>query len=432
MTYRHIDLLHVRAWGEVVGAVAPDPRGRAYVFEYDPDWIRRRVELAPGLMPTSRRSKTFAFPGLPEETFRNLPPMLADSVPDRFGNSIIDAYLAREGVRTSAVTALDRLAYVGERGMGALTFHPDTGPSGEPPTPVVLADLVVAARAAVEGRLDEDSERTEALNRLLAVGTSAGGARAKAVIAWDRATGEMRAGNLPVPDGFEQWLLKFDGVGADPQLGDSQQYGRIEYAYSLMARAAGIEMSETHLIEEGGRAHFMTRRFDRDAAGARLHLQSLCALGSLDFNQIGTHDYAAYLMQCDDLELGPDARQEAFRRLVFNMVGSNCDDHTKNFSFLMDRDGQWTLAPAYDVTFAYSPSSVWLAQHLMSVEGKFADVHRADLERFADRFEVPGYRRVIDQVVDAVADWRRFADIAAVDRRYAAEIADRLAQVALA
>jgi serine/threonine-protein kinase HipA len=431
MSYTHVDLLYVRIWGELVGAVAPDPRGRAYAFEYDPDWARRRVELAPDLMPTDRRSRTFAFPGLPEETFRNLPPMLADSVPDKFGNSIIDAFLAREGVRPAAVTALDRLAYVGERGMGALTFHPDTGPSHDPPTPVVLADLVVAARAAIEGRLDEDSERTEALNRLLAVGTSAGGARAKAVIAWNRTTGEMRAGNLPAPDGFEQWLLKFDGVGADPQLGDSQQYGRIEYAYSLMARVAGIEMSETQLLEEGGRAHFITRRFDRDDAGGRLHMQSLCALGALDFNQIGTHDYAAYLMQCDDLGLGPDARQQAFRRLVFNVVGSNCDDHTKNLSFLMDHDGRWSLAPAYDVTFAYSPSSVWLAQHLMSVEGKFAQITRADLERFADRFEVPGYRGVIDQVVDAVADWRRFAGLAALEPDYAAEIGIRLAQVSL-
>lgn len=431
MTYEAVDLLSVRAWGERVGVVVPDPRGRAYVFEYDPDWVRRRIELAPALMPAGRRNRTFSFPGLPEETFRNLPPMLADSVPDRFGNSIIDAFLAREGVRPADVTALDRLAYVGERGMGALTFHPDTGPSNVPPTPVVLADLVVAARAAVEGTLDQDFERTKALNRLLAVGTSAGGARAKAVIAWNRTTGEMRAGNLPAPDGFEQWLLKFDGVGNDPQLGDSQQYGRIEYAYSLMARAAGIEMSQTYLLEEGGRAHFMTRRFDRDASDGRLHMQSLCALGALDFNQTGTHDYASYLIQCDDLDLGPDARQEAFRRLVFNVVGSNCDDHTKNVSFLMDSDGLWSLSPAYDVTFAYSPTSRWLAQHLMSVEGKFADISRADLERFADRFEVPGYGGVIDQVAAAVADWSRFAKKAAVAPRAVAEIEARLSGVAV-
>lgn len=431
MTYTAVDLLSVRAWGERVGAIAPDPRGRAYIFEYDPDWTRRRVELAPALMPTSRRSRTFTFPGLPVETFRNLPPMLADSVPDRFGNSIIDAFLAREGVRPADVTALDRLAYIGERGMGALTYHPDTGPISGPPTPVVLADLVSAARAAVEGTLDNDSERTEALNRLLTVGTSAGGARAKAVIAWNRATNEMRAGNLPAPVGFEQWILKFDGVGHDPQLGESEQYGRIEYAYSLMARAAGIEMSETYLLEEGGRAHFMTRRFDRDADDQRLHMQSLCALGALDFNQTGTHDYASYLIQCDDLGLGPDARQEAFRRLVFNVVGSNCDDHTKNFSFLMDGIGQWALAPAYDVTFAYNPSSKWLARHLMSVEGKFADVARDDLERFADRFEVPGYSGVIDQAVDAVGHWHHFAKDSQVDGGATAEIENRLAEVAL-
>ncbi|EFQ84356.1 HipA-like C-terminal domain protein [Aeromicrobium marinum DSM 15272] len=428
MVYQPVEVLRVQAWGKPVGAVAADPRSGAYVFEYEPSWTRARVELAPSLMPTTNRSRIFTFPALSAETFRRLPPMLADSIPDGFGNAIIDAYLAREGVARDAVTALDRLAYVGDRGMGALTFHPDTGRGAADPTAVVMADLVVAARAAIEGNL-QGHQHTDVLNRLLTVGTSAGGARAKAVIAWDRSTGDMLAGNIAVPDRFERWLVKFDGVGADPQLGDSQQYGRIEYAYSLMARAAGIDMAETFLLQEGGRAHFMTKRFDRAPDGTRTHMQSLCALGALDFNQQATHDYASYLLMCDNLGLGPAAREQAFRRMVFNIAASNCDDHTKNFSFLMDPDGTWRLAPAYDITYAFNPDNQWLRQHLMSVGGKFTDIKRADLNRFGDQFEVPRYEQVTDQVLDAIANWPAYAHKAGVTKPHIRTIGRRIADV---
>ncbi len=434
MAFTHTELVSVHAWGMRVGAVAASNQRGTYAFEYDPAWLRRDVELAPILMPTSRRSRIFTFPGLNPQTFYGLPPMLADALPDRFGNALIDARLAREGISHSDITPLDRLAYVGSRTMGALTFVPDNGPEESPVGSIELAHLVEAARAAVEGNLDDPRLRTGTLAQLLAVGTSAGGARAKAVIAVNADTGELRVGDLATADGsggdrFEDWLLKFDGVGLDAQLGESQQYGRIEYAYYLMARACGIAMAPSRLLEEGGRAHFMTRRFDRGTQGERIHLQSLCAVAGLDFNETGTHDYAEYLAVLD--QLGIDDREQAFRRIVFNVLASNNDDHTKNLSFLMDRDGTWRLAPAYDLTFAYNPANRWLARHLMSVSGRFEDIARADLERLGDRFEVRGIRAILTEVAEAVARWPEHAAEAGVAAGVVAEVSERLSAVAL-
>lgn len=424
MSYQHVDLLRVEAFGRPVGAIAPS--GQGYVFEYEPAWRRRGIELAPILMPSDSRRRTFSFPRLAVETFLGLPPMLADSAPDRFGNGLIDAVLAREGVSAAHVTPLDRLAYVGSRGMGALTFVPDGSPKSQP-TSLELQHLVEAARAAVAGDLSDDAVRTESLSELLSVGTSAGGARAKAVIAWNRSTNEMRAGGIPAPEGYEQWLLKFDGVGVDHQLGLAHNYGRTEYAYYLMATAAGISMAESTLLEEGGRAHFLTRRFDRPADGSKLHLQSLNALAALDFNQTGTHDYASLFTTARDL--GLDDREQLFRRMTFNVLASNNDDHTKNHSFLMDESGAWSLAPAYDLTFAYNPASVWTKAHLMGVDGEFETIGRRQLAALADRFAVPGYRAIIAEVADAVGDWPHRANEAGVPSDRVAEVGARLDEV---
>jgi serine/threonine-protein kinase HipA len=380
-------------------------------------------------MPTAAGARRHVFGDLDPQTFRGVPPMLADSIPDRFGNALIDARLAREGVAPGAVTALDRLGYVGRRGMGALEFEPDTGPRDPEPATVELSTLVGAARAAVAGNLADEGAET-GLHQLLAVGTSAGGARAKAVIAWDRATGEMRAGNIPVDSGFEQWVLKFDGVSPNQpaHLGSPAGYGRIEYAYSLMAREAGIDMAITHLLEEGGRAHFMSKRFDRDGA-SRLHMQSLCALGAVDFNLVGANEYASYIAHIDALGLGEAARVEAYRRMVFNVLASNNDDHSKNFSFLMDPAGTWSLAPAYDITFAYDPHNQWLSRHLMGVEGKFTGIGRRDLLAFASRFQIPGAGGVIGQVENALGAWPNYARRAGVPGDQRDAIGARLAQV---
>lgn len=423
--FRRVDLLEVRAWGESVGVLANGP-GDIASFEYNRSWKGR--ELSPLLMPTRPTGRVWSFPTLPQETFYGLPPLIADSAPDRFGNTVIAAALAREGVRPSEVRPIDRLAYVGDRAMGALTFHPAQSPQ-DPGTPFELAALVEAARSAVQGSLEPDS-RSEAMNELLQVGSSAGGARAKAIIAWNPATNEVRAGGVACPDGFEQWLLKFDGVGTDAQLGRSGDYGRTEYAYSLMARAADIDMTECHLLEEGGRAHFMTRRFDRPGAtGDRLHMQSLCALLALDYNQVGAHDYASLFLAADELSLPQETLEQLFRRVCFNVIASNNDDHTKNHSFVMDRQGTWALSPAYDVTFAFSPENKWLQRHLMSVNGRFEHIREADLLSLADQFEIPAAKQTIREVIDVVARWPSFAREAGVSASRIAEVETRLAEV---
>ena len=405
--YTPVNVIQVYAWGEFVGALALDPRLGFYAFEYDPRWLRTGRELAPLQMPGS--ASPYVFPSLPVETFQRLPALLADALPDRFGNALIDAYLAGKGVDKSRITAIDRLAYMGERSMGALSFKPTRGPRKLKPTVVEVSQLVGAARAALQGQFGDDRQTEAALTQLIHVGTSAGGARAKAVVALHPVTGELRSGQLPADPGFEHWLLKFDGVGMDHELGTGGHYGRIEYAYHLMARSAGIDMPDCRLLEENGRAHFMIQRFDRDAASDKLHMQTLCAMDHLDYNQRGTHDYAQLFQVIDRLRLGPATRAEAFRRMVFNVVAANCDDHTKNHSFLMDRAGQWRLSPAYDVTHAYNPQGAWTHQHLMSVNGRFSGITRQDCLAVADRFLVPDAKSVLRQVAEAVRQWPVFA-----------------------
>jgi serine/threonine-protein kinase HipA len=413
MAYESVEAIEVRAWGRSVGALVADPASGFYAFEYTASWRRSGVELAPLTMPLS--SRVFVFPLLPVATYRRLPAMIADSLPDTFGNAIVDAALAREGVGRDSVTALDRLAYMGRRGVGALEFRPARGPQTRTPTSVRVGQRVESARSLVHGEFVADRETHAALANLIAVGTSAGGARAKAVVAWNPVTGEMRSGQLAAPEGFEHWLLKLDGVGADVDLGTSSGYGRIEYAYHLMAREAGIAMSDCRLLEENGRAHFMTRRFDRVGSG-KLHLQTLCAVAELDFNQRGTHDYAQYLQVIDRLGLGEEARAEGFRRMVFNLWAANCDDHTKNLSFLADEEGHWSLAPAYDITHAHNPEpGKWTAQHQMSVNGRFRGVTKADVASVADRFRIPGWRGIVADVEAATRRWPRHGEKAGLD-----------------
>lgn len=410
--YVPVEVVEVLAWGNVVGAIAPGRQRGTFAFEYAPEWIARGVEIAPALMPLERR--VFSFPGLPAETFHGLPPALADSLPDRFGNSIVDAWLARNGIASGQVTALDRLAYLGERGMGALEFRPDRTPALPPPTALNLGRLVVSARRAVEGSLASENESQAALRRIIEVGTSAGGARAKAIVNIDPVTGELRSGHVPPAAGFEAWLLKFDGIGEDAQLGPGRNYGRVEYAYSLMARAAGILTPETRLLEEHGRAHFMSRRFDRVANDGKLHMLTLCGMDGLDFNAVGVHDYAQLFSRIIELGLPGEALEQAFLRMAFNVVAANCDDHTKNVAFLMTPDGAWSLAPAYDITHAHVPGHRWLSQHLMGVNGKFDDITRTDLMDVADQFGIQRAGVSIAAVRDAVESWPEFAAEAGV------------------
>lgn len=411
--YKPVDVVEVRIWNRRVGALALDPRLGYYAFEYDRAFVDSSIELAPLTMPLAEAQRPVIFPDLPELTFKRLPAMLADALPDDFGNSLINAWMANHGVAAQAITPLDRLAYMGKRGMGALEFRPARGPTRKSATAIQLSALVEGARRAVHGELGGDAHSSAALQQLISVGTSAGGARAKATIAWNPTTNEIRAGQFEVDPGFEHWLLKFDGLGSDRELGASQAYGRIEYAYNLMAIQAGIVMPPCRLLEENGRAHFMTRRFDRDGNG-KLHQQTLCGMAQLDYKAKGVHDYAQYLSVIQQLKLGRGAFEQALRRIAFNVMAANCDDHTKNLSFLLREGGNWNLAPAYDVTYAYNPKGEWTYQHLMSVNGKFEDIGRGDLLTLADRFQIGSASKILGEVREAVAAWPDFAAKAAV------------------
>lgn len=412
--YRPVHAIEVRIWGKTVGAVALAPNLGYYAFEYDSRFIKSGIELAPLAMPLSEGREPFVFVDLPELSFKRLPAMLADALPDDFGNALIDAWMASKGIEKTRVTPLDRLAYMGKRGMGALEFKPARAPAMASSTAIKLSRLVESARQAIHGELGSDHLAKAALAQIMQVGTSAGGARAKAAIAWNPATDEILPGQFDVEPGFEHWLLKFDGMGADRELGGSQDYGRIEYAYHLMASAAGIHMSPCRLLEENGRAHFMTRRFDRQG-NRKHHLQSLCAMAHLDYKQKASHDYSQLLQTIIRLGLDYDALEEAFRRMAFNVMASNCDDHTKNISFMLREGSRWELAPAYDVTYAFNPAGEWTWQHLMAVNGKFATISRDDLLAVADRFGIGTAPKVLRQVREAVAAWPDFAGQAEVN-----------------
>jgi serine/threonine-protein kinase HipA len=410
-----VQIIEVRMWGSRVGAVAADRDLGCYAFAYDPVWRRREIEVAPLTMPLAERRDTYVFPALPKATYLGLPAMLADALPDDFGNALIDAWMAAKGIERTSITVLDRLAYMGKRGLGALEFQPARGSHKESATPVEMKTLVEDARRLVHGTFSVDTETKAALANIIKVGTSAGGARAKAVIAWNPKTDEVRSGQFDAAPGFEHWLLKFDGVGKDKELGTGEAYGRIEYAYSLMANAAGISMSPCRLLEENGRAHFMTRRFDREVVAGetrKRHLQTLCAMNHLDFRQRGTHAYAQLFMTIAKLNLGDEATGQAFRRMAFNVMARDCDDHTKNFSFLLKQGQSWKLAPAYDVTHAFNPKGEWTYQHLMSVNGKFQQITREDLLEDADRFSVRKPRELLADVKAALENWSEFAQLA--------------------
>ena len=428
MAFESVDLIEVWAWGALVGAVIEDPASGFYVFEYDQDWVAAGIELSPLHLPC--RPGTFVFPDLSPLTYLRLPALLADSLPDRFGNALVDAWMATQGVAREQITPLDRLAYLSDRAMGALEFRPPAGAPVADLGAVQLADLVVEARRAVSGNLDlGDDGALDALRQLVQVGTSAGGARAKAVVAYNPETGQIRSGQLEAPGGFEHWLVKLDGVaGYDPTreddgFSDGGGFGQVEFAYHLMAVEAGIEMSPCRLLPEGPRTHFLTKRFDRGPGGVRHHLLSLCAMAHLDFNLPRVHTYEQYFHTIDELGLGPTAREQGFRRMVFNVAAVNRDDHTKNLAFLLPARGAWQLAPAFDVTHAHNAADgTWTQAHQMSVNGRFDAIRRADLEEVGDRFAVPGYRSVIGEVLDAVGRWEDFAGEADVSEAHVARI----------
>jgi serine/threonine-protein kinase HipA len=411
----------VRLWGRSIGAVSLEEGARAAAFQYDPAFVASGIQISPLVMPLSQR--VYQFAALPVVSFHGLPGLLADSLPDRFGHALIDAWLATQGRSAESFSAVERLCYIGVRGMGALEYAPAVGPPlrrsarVQIDALVALASEVLTHRDALRASF-APGERHEGLEEILRVGTSAGGARAKAVIAWNPDTNEVRSGQVRAPPGFGYWLLKFDGVSAnrDKELDDPQGYTAIEYAYSLMARDAGIEMTECRLLEEGGRRHFMTRRFDRDGDGGKFHMQSLGALAHFDFNSAGAHSYEQAFDAMRRLALPMRAVEQQFRRMLFNVVARNQDDHVKNIAFLMDKSGGWSLSPAFDVTYAYNPQGAWTARHQMSINGKTEDFTPEDFHACA---RVAGLKRGSDAemlaaVTAVAADWPRYARAAGV------------------
>ena len=412
----------VNLWGSTIGAVSLGDSVATATFEYDTAFSKSGIKVAPLMMPLSRR--LYSFPSLRPETFHGLPGLLADSLPDRFGNALIDAWLARSGRLPESFNAVERLCYTGSRGMGALEYAPAirSGLSGtshvEVAALVELASEVLAHRDNLHGWFD-DGGRETALRDILRVGTSAGGARAKAVLAWNPQTGEVRSGQVKAGSGFEYWLMKFDGVSGnkDKELEDPKGYGAIEYAYYRMAVDAGITMSPSRLFEENGRRHFMTKRFDRLDGGGKLHMQSLCGMAHYDFNQAGAYGYEQALQVIRRLGLPMAAVEEQFRRMVFNIVARNQDDHVKNIAFLMDRSGTWSLSPAFDMTYSYQPSGKWTSSHQMTMNGKRDGFTLDDFKACAQSASMKRGRSetILAEVRAVVARWRDYADEARVN-----------------
>ena len=422
---RRIHAATVSLWGREVGAVAWDNDRGLGNFEYEPAFVRRGLEIAPLSLPL--RAGVFSFPALNRNTFHGLPGLLADALPDRFGNRIIDLWLARQGRTPKDFTPVERLCYMGTRGMGALEFKPALGPRARKAMPIEISELTQLAADILRHQTDWavklKGAKAEALNTIIRVGTSAGGNRAKAVIAWNPDTHEVRTGQVPAPPGFEPWILKFDGVD-DASLGDPQGFGRVEYAYHRMAVKAGIAMMPCRLLEENGRAHFMTRRFDRADNGEKKHIQSLCALAHYDFNAAGEYGYEQALAVIQQLNLGHPVMQEMFRRMAFNLAARNQDDHTRNIAFLMDRDGVWRLAPAFDVVWACNPAGAWTNRHQMSVNGKRDLFTKRDVLTVAEQFGIKSATEILSQVIATVARWPEFADEAGVPAELKKEIAN--------
>ena len=404
---------NVDIWGKFVGAVLWDQQSGVASFEYDPSFLRNDWNISPLTMPLSEASngKIFRFPELPEKTFYGLPGLLADSLPDRFGNQLIDLWLATQGREPGSMNPVERLCYMGKRGMGALEFRPATRIEKGDSNILEVSELVNLAQSAVNRKSDLttnlSSDEAHALLDIIRVGTSAGGARAKAVIAINKHN-TVRSGQLDVPEGYSHWLIKLDGV-SDEQLGEPKGYGRIEFAYYKMALDCGIVMSESRLLEENGRAHFMTRRFDRFAQNKKRHMQTLCGLYHFDYNNPNAYSYEQAFQAMRSLRLPYSAAEQLFHRMVFNVIGSNNDDHTKNISFLMDETGQWSLSPAYDVTFAYNPSNLWLSQHQMSINNKRRDITRTDILSLATQMNVKKANEIIENVKDVISKWKEYA-----------------------
>ena len=415
----------VNIWGKMAGAVAWDEKSGWASFEYDPAFKRLGWELSPLKMPLSTEQRIYSFPELRKETgssfdtFKGLPGLLADMLPDRYGNELINLWLAQQGRPENSMNSVEMLCFIGKRGMGALEIEPTILKqnvntfSVEINSLVEIASKMLSKKEAFVANLKSEEEK--AMREILKIGTSAGGAHPKAVIAYNEKTGEVRSGQTRAPEGFEHWLLKLDGV-SEVQLGATHGYGRVEYAYYLMALDCGIEMMPCRLLEENGRAHFMTRRFDREGSYTKHHIQTFCAMKHFDYNRVNSYSYEQLFQTMRELKLTYAEAEQMFRRMVFNVIARNCDDHSKNFSFILKQGDRWRLAPAYDLCHAYRPGSEWVSRHALSVNGKRENITREDLIVIGRSIRNKKAEEIIDQVNDTVHNWNYYADKAGVDK----------------
>lgn len=405
----------INLWGERVGAISWNAERQVADFEYEPSFLSKGWDIAPLKMPISEsRGRIFSFNELRGNlTFKGLPGLLADVLPDRFGNTLINTWLARTGRSADSMNPVEMLCFIGKRGMGALEFEPVVPKGKESSTKLEVDSLVEIAEAILSGRknfhasLSNHDEKE--LSDIIKIGSSAGGARAKALIAYNPETGEVRSGQADAPKGYTHWLIKFDGV-QDSQTGTPQGYGRVEMAYHKMATDCGITMTECRLLEENGRAHFMTRRFDRIPNIGKIHVQTFCAMQHYDFNNILDYSYEELFQTMRLLRLDYKQSEQLYRRMVFNVMARNCDDHAKNFAFTMDKNGQWALSPAYDVSYAYRPGSHWVSQQSLSVNGKRQGITRKDLLEVAKQISLKKADEVIGQVQSVLENWKYYAE----------------------
>lgn len=400
-----VDIARVNLYGQPVGTFLWDNNRQLAHFEYAESFIGKGLEPSPIVMPVRQR-RIYSFSGIGRETFKGLPGMLADSLPDTYGRALFDRWLALTGRRSG--NAVETLCFLGKRCMGALEFEPAMDTPYSPDVKIELDSLVEVASEALSKKeefganLEEDKKA--AIAEIVRLGTSAGGQRAKAIIAYNPLTGEVRSGQIEAPEGFDYYLIKLDGVTAEAGFRETQNFGRLEYSFYRLVKECGIKMSDCSLIEENGRAHFLTKRFDRQD-GKKIHMQTLCGIAHYDYRNPRSYSYEQAFNVMRVLRLPYSQAQEMFRRLVFNVVIRNQDDHTKNISFLMDRQGKWALSPAYDMGFAYNPKGGWTAQHQMSVNGKFDDITRQDLLEFAKRNNIKEPDEIIDRITEVSSRW---------------------------
>ncbi|EHZ7342984.1 TPA: type II toxin-antitoxin system HipA family toxin [Vibrio vulnificus] len=437
-----MEVITITYQDDLVGAVSFDTEKGLGSFEYDPSFVKKGVELSPIKMPLSNR--IYRFPELDFNTFKGLPGLIADSLPDDFGNAVLNAWVASQGRSPSDITPLQRLQYTGKRGIGALEYAPATklrslnaSQQVEIQSLVSIAQEILDSRGNFEVELKQNGQDDrEAMMSLLSVGMSAGGARPKAVLAFNEDFTQVRSGQTNVPSGFTHYLMKFDGVSEHNKnqetFGDPLGYGAIEFVYHLMANKCGVDMMPCRLLHEGNRRHFITQRFDR-IKNSKVHVQTLNGLAHIDYKKPGSFSYAELFGIARQLKLSAVDAEQLFKRMTFNIIARNHDDHSKNFAFMLKQDrlkkDKWTLAPAYDLAYSYKPGSKWVNSHWMSLNGKRDNFTRSDfysLEKLSPIFNKRKIDDIIDTTIEHVSTWRQLAEEWDVPKTLIDEIQENL------